>query len=89
MKHQVTYISFDSKRLFASSDALRKDSGGRSDFLGTLHISHLWSAIQEEDVSEKARCFIPRRSMYAIYAYTGVVLGVNVGIYGSPMECLG
>ena len=27
--------------------------------------------------------------MYAIYAYIGVVLGVNVGIYGSPMECLG
>ena len=23
------------------------------------------------------------------YAYIGVVLGVNVGIYGSPMECLG
>ena len=31
----------------------------------------------------------PRHSMYAIYAYIGVVLGVNVGIYGSPMECLG
>ena len=27
--------------------------------------------------------------MYAIYAYIGVVLGVNVGIYGSPIECLG
>ena len=27
--------------------------------------------------------------MYAIYAYIGVVLGVNVGMYGSPMECLG
>ena len=27
--------------------------------------------------------------MDAIYAYIGVVLGVNVGIYGSPMECLG
>ena len=27
--------------------------------------------------------------MYAIYAYIGVVLGVNVGIYGSPTECLG
>ena len=25
---------------------------------------------------------LPRRSMYAIYAYIGVVLGVNVGIYG-------
>ena len=24
----------------------------------------------------------PRHSMYAIYAYIGVVLGVNVGIYG-------
>ena len=24
---------------------------------------------------------IPRRSMYAIYAYIGVVWGVNVGIY--------
>ena len=23
-----------------------------------------------------------------IYAYIGMVLGVNVGIYGSPMECL-
>ena len=27
--------------------------------------------------------------MYAIYTYIGVVWGVNVGIYGSPMECLG
>ena len=27
--------------------------------------------------------------MYAIYAYIGVVWGVNVGIYGSPMECSG
>ena len=26
--------------------------------------------------------------MYAIYAYIGVVLGVNVGIYGSPMCCV-
>ena len=25
---------------------------------------------------------LPRRSMYAIYAYIGVVWGVNVGIYG-------
>ena len=25
---------------------------------------------------------IPKRSMYAIYAYIGVVLGVNVSIYG-------
>ena len=25
----------------------------------------------------------------AMYAYIGVVWGVNVGIYGSPMECLG
>ena len=25
---------------------------------------------------------IPKHSMYAIYAYIGVVLGVNVGIYG-------
>ena len=31
----------------------------------------------------------PRHSMCAIYAYIGVVFGVNVGIYGSPMECLG
>ena len=27
--------------------------------------------------------------MYAIYAYIGVVLGVNVGIYMAYMECLG
>ena len=27
--------------------------------------------------------------MYGIYAYIGVVWGVNVGIYGSPMERLG
>ena len=27
--------------------------------------------------------------MYDIYAYIGVVLGVHVGKYGSPMECLG
>ena len=31
--------------------------------------------------------------MYAVYAYIGVVWGVNVGIYiyiySSPMECLG
>ena len=27
--------------------------------------------------------------MYAICAYIGVVLGVNVGIYGIYMECLG
>ena len=27
--------------------------------------------------------------MYAIYAYIGVVWGVNVGMHGSPMECLG
>ena len=27
--------------------------------------------------------------MYGIFTYIGVVLGVNVGIYGSPMECLG
>ena len=27
-------------------------------------------------------CTYPRHSMYAIYAYIGVVLGVNVGIYG-------
>ena len=27
--------------------------------------------------------------MYRIFTYIGVVLGVNVGIYGSPMECLG
>ena len=26
--------------------------------------------------------------MYGIYAYIGVVWGVNVGIYGSPMERL-
>ena len=32
---------------------------------------------------------VSRRSMYAVYAYIGVVWGVNVGIYGSPMECLG
>ena len=36
----------------------------------------------------------PRHSMYAIYAYIGVVLGVNVGIYGIHGEsgngfCLG
>ena len=31
----------------------------------------------------------PKRSMYAIYAYIGVVWVVNVGIYSSPMECLG
>ena len=28
----------------------------------------------------------PKHSMYAIYAYIGVVLVVNVGIYGSPMD---
>ena len=33
--------------------------------------------------------WVPKHSMYAIYAYIGVVLGVNVGIYGSPIECLG
>ena len=27
--------------------------------------------------------------MYAIYAYIGVVLGVNVGIFVAYMECLG
>ena len=27
--------------------------------------------------------------MYGIFTYIGVVWGVNVGIYGSPMECLG
>ena len=27
--------------------------------------------------------------MYGIFTYIGVVLGVKVGIYGSPMECLG
>ena len=27
--------------------------------------------------------------MYAIYAYIGVVWGVNVGIYMAHMECLG
>ena len=27
--------------------------------------------------------------MYAIDAYIGVVWGVNVGIYSSPMECMG
>ena len=32
---------------------------------------------------------IPRHSMYAIYAYIGVVLGVNVCKYASPMERLG
>ena len=32
---------------------------------------------------------IPRHSMYGIFTYIGVVLEVNVGIYGSPMECLG
>ena len=26
--------------------------------------------------------WVPKHSMYAIYAYIGVVLGVNVGIYG-------
>ena len=26
--------------------------------------------------------YIPKHSMYAIYANIGVVLGVNVGIYG-------
>ena len=31
----------------------------------------------------------PRHPMYAIYAYIGVVSGVNVCKYGSPMECLG
>ena len=29
---------------------------------------------------------IPRHSMSVIYAYIGVVLGVNVGIYGSPIS---
>ena len=28
------------------------------------------------------RPILPRHSMYAVYAYIGVVLGVNVGIYG-------
>ena len=36
---------------------------------------------------------MPRRSIYAIYAYIGVVWGVNVGIYcihgAYGMECLG
>ena len=36
---------------------------------------------------------LPKRSMYTytytIYAYIGVVWGVNVSIYGSPMECMG
>ena len=27
--------------------------------------------------------------MHVIYAYIGEVWGVNVGIYDSPMECLG
>ena len=32
---------------------------------------------------------VPKHSMYAIYAYTlGWFWGFNVGIYGSPMECL-
>ena len=31
----------------------------------------------------------PRRSTYAIYAYIGVVLGVNVGKYIPYVECLG
>ena len=32
----------------------------------------------------------PRHSMYAMYDYIGVVLGVqSIGIDGSPMECLG
>ena len=31
----------------------------------------------------------PRHSMYAIYAYIGVVRGVNVGIYMAYMECMG
>ena len=32
----------------------------------------------------------PKHSMYAIFAYSGVVLGGQWGgIYGSPMECLG
>ena len=29
----------------------------------------------------------PRRSMYAIYAYIGVVWGVNVGIYSIHGVC--
>ena len=33
---------------------------------------------------------LPRHSMYAIYAYIGVVLGGQlIGIYGSLMKCLG
>ena len=31
----------------------------------------------------------PKRSTYEIHAYIGVVWGVNVGIYSSPMECMG
>ena len=30
---------------------------------------------------------LPRRSMYAIYAYIGVVWGVNAGIYGIHGVC--
>ena len=44
--------------------------------------THVHTEIQVDHV-------FPRHSMYAIYAYIGVALGVNVGIYGSPMECLG
>ena len=31
----------------------------------------------------------PRHSMFAIYAYIDPQNHPNVGIYGSPMECLG
>ena len=32
---------------------------------------------------------IHKDSIYAIYAYIGMVSGANVGKYASPMECLG
>ena len=37
----------------------------------------------------RVEVYIPRRSMYAIYAYIDPPNYPNVGIYGSPMERLG
>ena len=52
----------------------------------TRHNHQIEAKIHEWSTWER---YIPRCSMYVIFAYIGVILGVNVNKYSSTMEHLG
>ena len=57
---------------------------------GLVQTNNLQSQeLKSNEKNLKTKNTYPRRSMYGIFTYIGVVLGVNVCKYASPMECMG